>query len=90
MISAFVHPKIALKNATDIFNLSDMGKDIIITHMFPLIPNKIPKYLESWIVSAVDKLVAIYEFSYSYGTIALSKLPNAYVILLLLMFRFGL
>ena len=39
-----------------------MQKDIIVSHMFPLIPNKPPKFLESWVVSLVDKFVATYEF----------------------------
>ena len=47
----------------------------------------VPKYMESWIVSFVDKIVATYEFSYSYGSKALCKLPNAYVISLLLLLR---
>ena len=89
-ISAFIHPKKALENATNNFNLSELEKDIIVAHMFPLVPNKIPKFLESWIVSGVDKVIATYEFSYSYGWKAMSKLPNAYVIALLLLFRFGL
>ena len=89
-ISAFVHPKKALENAKSNFEISELEQDIIIAHMFPLIPNKIPKYMESWIVSMVDKAVAAYEFSFSYGTKALAKLPNAYVVLFLLLFRFGL
>jgi len=86
-ISAFVHPKKALANSTKFFNLSEKEKNIIEAHMFPLVPNKIPKYMESWIVSLVDKIVASYEFSYSYGSKALCKLPNAYVVSLLLLLR---
>ena len=89
-ISAFIHPKKALENATNNFDLSELEKDIIIAHMFPLVPNKIPKFMESWIVSIVDKIVATYEFSYSYGAKAFSKVPSTYVILFLLLFRFGL
>ena len=36
--------------------------------MFPLNVNRVPKYMESWIVSMVDKLVAIYELSTNYKT----------------------
>ena len=89
-ISAFVHPKMALKNATNNFELSELEKNIIVAHMFPLVPNILPKYLEAWIVSMVDKAVATYEFSFSYGTKAFAKLPSAYVVLFLLTFRFGL
>jgi uncharacterized protein len=88
MVSAFIHPSKALENSNNNFYLTDMEKNIIEAHMFPLIPNKIPKYLEAWIVSAVDKVVATYEFSYSYGSKALCKLPSAYVISLLLLLRF--
>ena len=38
-----------------------MEADIIESHMFP-IDIKIPKYLESWVVSVVDKVVSTYEF----------------------------
>jgi len=89
-ISIFVHPKKALANSDRLFNLSDKEKNIIEAHMFPVIPNKIPKYLESWIVSLVDKIVATYEFSYSCSTKTLCKIPNAYFVSLLLLFRLGL
>lgn len=86
-ISAFIHPKKALENSNKNFYLTEKEKNIIEAHMFPLVPNKIPKYLESWIVSIVDKIIATYEFAYSYGTKALCKLPNAYVVSLLLLLR---
>ncbi len=60
-ISVFIHPKISILNSLINFKLNEKEKDIIITHMFP-INFKIPKYVESWIVSFVDKGVAIYEF----------------------------
>ena len=55
------HPKEAVINAKKYFDINAMEADIIESHMFP-IDIKIPKYLESWIVSAVDKVVATYEF----------------------------
>lgn len=82
--SVFYHPYKSLENATNTFYLSDMGKDIIITHMFPAIPYKIPKYAESWLVSTIDKLVATYEFGYSYSRLLSYKLPNLYILLLLI------
>lgn len=59
-----VHPKIALKNAQKYFEISDVEKDIILKHMF-LCTNAsgLPKYSESWVVSAMDKYCAIYEWS---------------------------
>lgn len=56
------HPKMAAMNAKKLFDLSDMEEDIIRTHMFP-IDIKIPKYAESWVVSSVDKVVSIFEFT---------------------------
>lgn len=82
--SAIFHPYTTLENSCKHFEVSDLEKDIIINHMFPTLPHKIPKYLESWIVSLVDKIVAIYEFYYSYGKSFMYKLPNLYIILLLL------
>ena len=64
-LSTFTHPKYALINASNKFELNNCEKDIIRTHMFP-VNIAIPKYLESWLVSIVDKAVAIYEFTSSY------------------------
>ena len=58
------HPMFAYKNASKYYILSDMQKDIILTHMFPIVP-KPPRYLESWIVDLVDDFAAIYEKIYS-------------------------
>lgn len=54
------HPTYAVENSSKYFILSDLEKDIIATHMFP-ISFKIPKYLESWIVDLVDDGISIYE-----------------------------
>lgn len=83
-VSVFVHPYKSLKNSTDYFQLNDMEKDIIISHMFPTLPHKIPKYLESWLVSIVDKVVATYEFYYSYGRPYVYRLSNLYLFAILL------
>lgn len=60
----FRHPYIALRNSLELYNLSKKEQDIIKKHMWPLtiIP---PRYLESYIVSFVDKYCAIYE-SFTY------------------------
>ncbi len=83
-LSAFYHPYKSLENSTKTFYVSEMEQDIIISHMFPLIPHKIPKYAESWLVSTVDKLVAIYEMGYSYSRLLSYRLPNLYILLLLI------
>ena len=57
---AFKHPEIALNNALDLFDLNKIEQDIILKHMWPLtiIP---PKYMESYIVTLVDKYCATHE-----------------------------
>lgn len=54
------HPIKALKNATQFFILSEMEKDIILKHMWP-ITILMPKYKESFIVSCADKACATIE-----------------------------
>lgn len=61
-ISAFVHHKVALDNSSRYFKLSDKEKNIIVAHMFPLTLFRIPIYIESYLVSIIDKIVATYEF----------------------------
>lgn len=58
------HPNYAIKNAEKYFKLSDMQKDIIKTHMFPVTFTP-PKYLESWVVDIVDDVASIYERGYT-------------------------
>ena len=82
-LSMFYHPYYSLKNADYYFYLSDLEKDIIINHMFPTLPHKIPKYLESWILSFVDKGIAIYEFYCAYARNKVYKFANIYLALLL-------
>lgn len=55
------HPKYALKYSEKFFDLSEKEKNIIVSHMFPVLPTRIPKFLESWIVNLVDDYVAIKE-----------------------------
>lgn len=66
LLSTFTHPKKAVVNASNQFNLSTKEKDIIRTHMFP-INLSVPKYAESWVVSVVDKVVGSYEFTRKLG-----------------------
>lgn len=65
-LSVFNHPKKAVKNASEHFEITDKEKDIIRSHMFP-INLSVPKYAESWVVSIVDKIVGTYEFSRKFG-----------------------
>ena len=84
-LSMFFHPYPALKNAKKYFRINELEKDIIINHMFPTLPHKIPKSMESWIVSMVDKVIAIYEFYESYGKEKIYGLPNLSIILLVIL-----
>jgi uncharacterized protein len=59
-LHAFVHPKIALKNASNLFDLNDKEKDIILKHMWP-VTLAFPKYKESFIITLTDKYSAIQE-----------------------------
>lgn len=56
-----IHPFLALNNAKYEYQLNLLEENIICSHMYPIGCVK-PKYAESWIVSFVDKIVAIYEF----------------------------
>ena len=55
-------PKRALENANKLFNLNKKEQDIILKHMWPLTFSP-PKYLESFIVTIVDKYCAFKEWS---------------------------
>lgn len=59
----FTHPSVALENAMREFSdLNDVEKDIILSHMWPLIFFKFPKYKESFLVCFSDKICALKEF----------------------------
>ncbi len=55
-----IHPELAYLNASKYYKLTDLQKNIILSHMFPL-GNAFPKYKESFCITLVDKIVAIYE-----------------------------
>ena len=59
-IHGFTHPGIALKNAERDFHLSDIERDIIRSHMFPL-TIKPPKCREAVAVCLVDKYLSLLE-----------------------------
>ena len=56
------HPMYAKNNATLEFNLNEMQQNIIASHMFPVCKT-LPKCKESFIVSTIDKIVALYELT---------------------------
>ncbi len=59
---AWVHPRIAKRNAQKLIQLNKLEEDIIVKHMFgaTIAP---PRYKESWIVTCVDKYWAVREWS---------------------------
>jgi len=60
-LHGFIHPHIALDNAEIQFTLSDIERDIILNHMWPL-TFRVPKYKETFLVSFIDKTVSTREF----------------------------
>ncbi|HWP51165.1 MAG TPA: HD domain-containing protein [Clostridia bacterium] len=56
-----IHPAMALKNA-ERFELSDLERDIILKHMWPVTLRQLPGYRESAVVNLADKLCACVEF----------------------------
>lgn len=59
-LHGFRHPYTALKNAENDFDLSDKERNIILRHMFPLVPIP-PGCMESWLVCLCDKYCALEE-----------------------------
>lgn len=54
------HPEFALENASKYFELDQVQKNAIVSHMFPSC-KVMPKYKESWLITCVDKGVSFYE-----------------------------
>lgn len=59
-LHGFRHPGIALKNADKEYELTDIQRDIIKKHMFPLVPFP-PTCKEAWVVTAADKYCSFME-----------------------------
>ena len=57
---AFTHPITAYEIASTFLKLNDKEKDIILKHMWP-VTIKFPKYIETFIVTYIDKYFAIAE-----------------------------
>jgi len=83
---AFAHPKIALENASKLFDLNEKEKDIIVKHMWP-VTIKLPKYKETYIITLVDKYCTLCETFKYYNKMLKSKRMYRYAyIFLCLMF----
>lgn len=84
-IHAFKHPIIAYEKASKLFKINKKEKDIILKHMWPvtIIP---PKYLESYILTLVDKYSALEEGYNYYKEKVISKKFLRYASMFLLIF----
>lgn len=60
-LHGFTHSQTAFENASKLFELNSIEKDMILTHMWPLTFLKFPMYKESFILTIVDKQCAIAE-----------------------------
>lgn len=60
-LHGFYHPKAALSNAKEDFELTQKEQNIIYSHMWPLTITKVPRCREAWIVSIADKIVSTKE-----------------------------
>lgn len=58
------HSNYALENACKHFSLTELEKDIIKTHMYP-VTKTMPHYKESYIVDLIDDIASLYERTYS-------------------------
>lgn len=67
----FTHPFTALENAKRDYQLSSREENIIVRHMFPLVPIP-PKCTEAWIVCLADKICASQETAQGFSNKFLS------------------
>ena len=81
---AFRHPQIAYSNASKIFNLNDKEADIILKHMWPVTFFRFPKYMESFILTLVDKHCAVCETMQNVKLYPKRALRYAYIFICLL------
>ena len=87
-LHAFTHPRTSYENACKIMDLNKLQKDMILKHMWPL-TIKLPRYIESYILTLVDKYCALsesfHEISAKYSQKHAYRF--AYVLLSLLIIR---
>lgn len=74
------HSMYALKNSCKHFELTELEKDIIKTHMFP-ITTTMPHYKESVVVDIIDDISSFYERSYSIRESALKAFTFLFIFL---------
>ncbi len=82
LVDTFTHPKRAVIKAEETFEVNDLEKDIIVSHMFPFYKS-IPKYTESWIVNLTDKIIGSYELFCQYRYTLSSAVNYLYLFVIL-------
>lgn len=89
---AFEHPKIALKNAKKICDLTEKEQDIILKHMWPVTLFQFPKYKESFVITITDKMSALKSFhEYCSSHLCQKKfLRYAYIFFAFTIFKFNI
>lgn len=60
-LHGFAHPGIALENARRDFDLTAKEENIIASHMWPLLPGKLPRSPEAVLVCLADKICSLRE-----------------------------
>ena len=87
-LHAFTHPRTAYENASNLFTLNKIEKDVILKHMWPVTP-ALPKFKESFVLTFVDKRCAINEAIYEmYARFYKKRIFRfAYIFLGLLIFK---
>lgn len=85
-LDTFSHPKRALNTSINNFDVNEIEKNIIVSHMFPIYVS-IPKYKESFLVNLVDKVIGGKELLRGFVCKFSYKFKYTYVFLLLLMSR---
>lgn len=81
-MDTFIHPKKALRTASKCFELNDIEKNIIISHMFPIYLS-LPRYKESILVNLVDKVIGSYEMLKEFRYKTVYKFNYIFILLLL-------
>lgn len=80
-LHAFLHPRLAVKNASRLSRISDREADAILKHMWPLYPG-MPKYKESYAVTLADKYAATLEvatqWSRHFGEVSVRSAKKTY------------
>lgn len=75
-LHGFFHAERALENADRDFVLTDVERDVIVKHMFPLNLH-LPRYRESMVVSIADKICAFREvLSFAFPKMKMEESEN--------------